>query len=491
MAVARTHVPRYHADRCLPCGACQRRCPVTVFPEQAREPDSLRALVNRSIRFPDPPAGWEGDGVWRPAAPPCRAACPLGQDVPGYVAAIAHGDPLKALAVIRETNPLPSTCGRLCPAGCMDACVRATLDEPVPIRALKRFAVDAERMVEGPVAPAWQRGPERALSVAVVGAGPAGLAAAWGLALKGWQVVIYEAAPEPGGLLRYGVGSFDLPREALRREIGHILELGIRLETQVRIGGRNSLEKLRSKGFSAVVVATGAGVGLGVNLPEWKKLKGTCDVVTFTRKVNTGRVEALDGPAVVLGGNVAGVTAARMALRLGADPVYLALPRTKAEAQDPRRFEQAEREGVRILEETTVVSLSGGQVLEEVGLAPLRLTRPDGSGRRRIVGPRRSKAWTVRARVFVSSGPRVVGADWLNGAFVRTGPLGNLLAGPDGHTLGPEWLFGAGEVVTGPKTVVEAVASGVRAAARVDAYLERLEEGGQEASRRGHVEGND
>ncbi len=473
MAVARTHVPRYNPDRCMPCGTCTRHCPATVFPEQLQEPDSLRALVPKKVRFPSAPA--DSEKPWRADVPPCQAACPLGQDVSGYVSAIARGDAAAALEIIRRDNPLPSTCGRLCPAGCMDACVRASIDQSVNIRSLKRHAVDD---ADDPDKAAWTKPEPRSLSVAVIGSGPAGLGAAWKLALAGWQVAIFESDEKAGGLLRYGVGRFDLPEDVLDREIAHILDLGIKLNTSTPMKGKKSLERLHDKGFAAVIVCTGAQLGLGLPLAEWKKVKGTCDVVNFTRKARTGQVTSLEGPAVITGSSVAAVTAARTAVRLGASPVTLVMSRSRAEAPaGARNLTRAEAEGVRILEQTAVVGLDGRDSIESVELAPLRLTDPNQVHRRRVRGPITSKKWTEPANYLVAAGPRMVKTQWMSSPPVGIGPLGNIMCKKGSHQIGPQWLFGAGEAVTGPKTVVEAVASGIAAAAEVNTFLSGLEAG--------------
>ncbi len=479
MAVARTHVPRYNPDRCMPCGTCTRHCPATVFPHQLQEADSLRAIVPRMVDFPKAPEG--SQEPWRADVPPCQAACPLGQDVSGYVSAIARGDENLALEIIRRDNPLPSTCGRLCPAGCMDACVRASIDESVNIRSLKRFAVD---QADNPDDPAWPKPEPRALSVAVIGSGPAGLAGAWKLALSGWQVAIYEADEKPGGLLRYGVGRFDLDEEVLDNEIGHILQLGVRLHTSSPVKGKRGIERLLDKGFSAVLVCTGAQLGLGLPIPEWKTVKGTCDVVNFTRKAKTGMVTKMDGPTLVTGSTVAAVTAARTAVRLGSEPVTLVMSRNRSEAPaGARNLSRAEAEGVRILDETMVTGLEGTGSLDAVHLAPVRLTHPDKVRRRRVSGPMKSKQWTEPAKYLVAAGPRLVKTQWMNGTPVQVGPMGNILCRPGSHRIGPQWLFGAGEAVTGPKTVVEALASGIAAAREIDAYLSRLAQQGRDSER--------
>lgn len=419
MAVARTHRPVWNREACLPCGACTRRCPSRVFPEQAEEPDSLRGRVARKM------------GPRLLEVPPCQTACPLGQDVPAYVAAVAAGAYPQALEAVLQTNPFPAVCGRLCHHPCQRACVRGKLDTPVRIRALKRLA---EERARADVAPA--RPPERGGRVTVIGAGPAGLSAAWALRRRGRRVTVIDSAPAPGGLLRWAVPGFHLPHEALQADIERILASGVALRTDEPVEGRDGLERLRAEGADALVVATGAGQGRKLEIPGEDRA-GCWDAVSFARSYRDGQGPALSGAAVIAGGGYLGAAVARMAIRAGAGPVYL-LPGTS------RRVASAEPEGVGMAEEEGVEVVLGTRPLEARGDEHLQA----------VVCTTRDGEREIEAGLLVAARERAPLRDWK----------------PE---LDPDrGVFGAGEAVTGPRNLVGAVARGVKVAGEVDRYLE-------------------
>jgi NADPH-dependent glutamate synthase beta subunit-like oxidoreductase len=458
-AIVRTHHPIWRAERCLPCRTCTRRCPTTVFPEQALEPDSLRGRVAREVDFPP----------GRPDVPPCRAACPIGQDVPGYTTALARGDFAQALAVIAKTNPLPAVCARLCLHACMHACVRAGLDAPVEIRALKRAALE-----HGGPRPVARPAAERDGRVVVVGAGPAGLSAAFALRRNGWQIELLEAEPEPGGLLRWAVPAFELPRSALAAEIEAVLAAGIALRLGARVGSAAELEGLLRSGARAVLLATGAGRGLRLGIPG-EELAGAEDGVGFARRHADGRGPRLEGPLVVSGAGLVAVAAARLAVRAGARPVRLVQARPGAEAPLPELLALAAEEGVELVTERRPVELLGaaGRV-RAVRLAPVRLGPADGVGRRWPVsaGEAQGSVLELEARTFVAAEGRAPDLGWLAGApGLRVGPLGHLEVERGGYATGLPGVFACGEVMTGPRNAIEAIATGIRAAAAVERYL--------------------
>jgi glutamate synthase (NADPH/NADH) small chain len=446
-----------------------------VFVEQAEEKDSLRGRVAREVHFPASGAGCDADtpiAECKPHVAPCRAACPLGQDVPGYVKAIAEGNPARALEIIRRTNPFPAVCGRLCPASCMRACVRHTLDEGVHIRALKRFAADAALHDVNAFGKKASAGDKK---VAVIGGGPAGLSAAWSLARAGWKVEVFESAAKPGGLLWRACADFDLPKVILQKEIDAITALGVTLHLEKPIHGRRPLARLHESGFDAVIVASGASRALGLDLDGWGRIQGTWDVVSFAAAINDNTLENMEGPVVVSGGGPAAISAARMARRACRQAVYLVLPRAERETPAPAgSLERARREGVTILAEQKVIGMHGNPALEGVKIAPQRLSFPGPTNKRTSLGVQHKKAQTYHARHVVGAALRLGDTEWLNGEPVVVGPLGNLIS-PDGtHNLGPAWLFGAGEALTGAKTVVEAIATGLSAARQAARYLTSL-----------------
>jgi NADPH-dependent glutamate synthase beta subunit-like oxidoreductase len=386
--------------------------------------------------------------------------------VPGYIHALSVGDFDRALGIILQTNPLPSVCGYLCVRPCMHACVRGVLDRPVQIRALK---LAASRVV-GQVTqePAGGLGGR----VAVVGSGPAGLSAAFFLRKSGHEVDVYEAGERPGGLLRYAVGSFDLPEEALDLDIQRILATGVRILTSHPVEPASGPGSLLAGGARAVILALGNPTGSGLDIPG-EELLGCRDALSFAREYRDGQGERIDGPVVVAGSGHMAVAVARMAVRAGARPVHLLMRRSRGEAPaGADALRMAGEEGVRLHEETWPVELFGEQRLRAVRCLPMFYGPADKSGRRWPAGGlfadlRGSRE--IPARVFVAAEDREPDKKSLGDL---AGPLGTLLVDSDSLMTSIEGVFGAGEVMTGARNVVAALASGMRAAECVEAYLQ-------------------
>ncbi|MBW1809855.1 MAG: FAD-dependent oxidoreductase [Deltaproteobacteria bacterium] len=243
MAIIRTHRPVWNRQLCIPCGACSRRCPASVFTELADEQDSLRGRVARLKSLPKNRAN----------QPPCQRACPLGQDVPGYVQAVAQGDIERAYQLVIETNPLPSVCGRVCSHPCMQACVRSKLDQAVEIRTLKRVICENSKERQSPA-------PEKMRSekVVVIGAGPAGLSASYFLARSGYSVDLYEAKQSAGGRLRAAALSDELPADVIESDIELVRSSGVKIQIGSPIQTAAQIDELLAN-FGAVVLAVGAG----------------------------------------------------------------------------------------------------------------------------------------------------------------------------------------------------------------------------------------
>jgi NADPH-dependent glutamate synthase beta subunit-like oxidoreductase len=455
MAIVRTHRPVWTAEKCLSCDACRHKCAETVFCELGEEPDSLRGRVSREVTFPP------GSLV----VPPCRAACHLGQDVPGYLHAIASGDFDRALEIILQNNPMPSVCGYLCVRPCVHACVRGTLDHPVRIRALK---LAASQVGSRPI-----RAPGRELEdrVAVVGSGPAGLSAAFFLRRSGYQVEVYESGDLPGGLLGRAVPAFDLLGEALEKDIQRIMAAGVRVLTSHRVDLRTGPASLLAGGARAVILALGCPVGCRLGLPG-EDLDGCHEAVSFAREHKDGQGAAIEGPAVVAGSGHMALAVARMAVRAGARPVHLLMRRSRREAPaDPDRLRMAEEEGVQVHEETRPVELIGQGRLEAVRCLPVVYGPVDNSGRRWPVAglvPNPGTGREMPAKVFIAAEDREPDAESLADL---AGFLGTLRADSESMMTPVAGVFGAGEVVTGSRNLVASLASGMRAAECVEAYL--------------------
>jgi NADPH-dependent glutamate synthase beta subunit-like oxidoreductase len=453
MGNGRTHRPELDPQKCRACGGCTWRCPATALPSLRAEKGSLRGALYAARPYPGAPAD----------KPPCAMACPLGQDVPGYVSAVARGDLEAAARIIRSTNALPSACGRLCLAACMRACSRAALDEGVDIRGLKRHATDAVQAAPRP------RPAETKWRVAVIGAGPSGLAAAHRLAELGAAVTVLEAGSVAGGMLADTVPAFVMPAEPLAADVAAIAASGVSIRTGVRVGDDVAIEALE-RDFDAVLVATGARRGVLPDLPG-RELAGVHDAVAFCRGARGEEAARLTGAVVVLGGGQAALQTARLALRLGATSAKVVhpAPRTMWPAGE-EAIRAAEAEGVEILPARRAVSIEGsGGAVAAVAIQPVKAGVADAVGRVPLAGSGGSQTLAAAA-VIAAADRRPDPNDRLALEGVRRGVLGGLVVDAS-YRLGRARWYAAGEAATGAATVVDSMATGRRAAEAMIADL--------------------
>ncbi len=294
--------------------------------------------ITRSVSRPV-----SGDEALRP---PCEVACPIHTDVQRYVQLVAEGKPAAALAVVRETNPLPQVIGRICAHPCEDSCRRGQVDEPVAICNLKRAASDgAAAAGEVPPPPEPQYGDKR---VAVIGSGPSGLAAAHDLALMGIRSVIFEKQPEPGGFLRTGILEYRLPKEILDQDIAYITGMGVEIKTGVSVGSDVTLPQLREE-FDAVLIAVGLSRSRPLPIPG-ADLEGVLLAVPFLEDVNAGREVKLGEEIIVIGGGNVAIDVARSARRLSGGKVTMVCLEADHEMPaHPWEIEDAVSEGIEII----------------------------------------------------------------------------------------------------------------------------------------------
>ncbi len=392
--------------------------------------------------------------------PPCREACPAGINVSRYVRCIREGNFSEALAVIRERIPFPSVCGYACYAPCEKRCAAQQFGDSIAIRTLKRAA--AEMGGEE-----WKKNlkiaPSTGKRIAVVGSGPSGLTAAYFLATLGHGVTVFEACDEPGGMLRVGIPRYRLPRNVVDREIDYIKEVGVEIRTGSKV---DDVDGLLKNGFDAVFVACGAPKGANLGIPG-DNSPGVMIGISFLKKVNSSQeVKVGDRVAIIGGGNTA-VDTARCARRLGAKEVTLYYRRSEEEMTANRdEIEAAIEEGVRIELLTAPVKIESEGDTLKVTFTRMKLGKLDASGRRSPIPIEGSEFTREFDTVIASVGqvPDVPGS--ISGDKNKPLPV-------DGNTLATdkEGIFAGGDVVSGPASIIEAIAHGRRAASSIDKYL--------------------
>ena len=398
---------------------------------------------------------------------PCVSQCPAGVDIPGYVALVAEGRYGDAVRLIRKDNPLPAVCGLICEHPCEVRCRRTMVDDPVNIRGLKRFAVDHAGDVPLPV-PAVATGKK----VAVIGGGPGEISAAYYLTIIGHQVTIFEQRKKLGGMLRYGIPNYRLPREELDREISHLLSLGIHVKTEVTVGEDPNIADLREE-YDAVYIAIGAHIDRKIGI-EGEEAQGVISAVELLREIGDDEMPDFTGKEIVVigGGNVA-MDVARSAVRLGAKRVRIAYRRRRVDMTAmEEEIEGAIEEGCELLDLHAPLRIE----VDDSGRAAALWVQPQ------IIGPMKhgrpipmiSEKTPVRLAcdiVIVAIGQGIESKEFeKQGIPVKRGVI-EAMSWSGVKTKDITGVFAGGDCVTGPATVIRAIAAGKVAAANIDEFL--------------------
>ncbi len=400
---------------------------------------------------------------------PCTHACPNSVNAHGYVAMIAQGKYQEALEVITRTLPLPGVLGRICPHPCETDCRRNEVDEPISICSLKRFAADQADIDDLPLVDIERRDE----NIAVIGAGPAGLTAAYFLAKDGFKVTIFEALPVAGGMLRVGIPDYRLPPDVLEKEIKWITRFGVEIKFNTALGRDITVDGLLNDGYKAVYLAIGCHANMKLNIPN-EDVDGVIPGVKFLRDVSLGDTTALKGNVIIVGGGDVAIDAARSALRLGADTVSILYRRTRAEM--PAREEEIEdalEEGVEIqflMAPMAVVERDG----KAVGLKciKMKLGEPDKSGRRRPV-PIEGSEFVVDTDVIIPAiGQKTDTAFLKDTTDIEFDRWNNIKVDPISFQTTKEGVFAGGDAQTGAWIAIGAVAAGKEAAISIKRYLD-------------------
>lgn len=450
------------------CGLClveiagmnkpARACAVTPWEGMEVQTTSPRIEESRSMNLGMLLSDHRGD-----CRPPCHLACPANQDCQAYIGMIADGQFDEAFRRIMEDNPLPGSIGRVCPHPCEDACRRKLLEGPLSLMQLKRFAEEASGARFVP-----ETEPETGKTVAVIGAGPAGLAAAYFLARKGYKVTVYEQMPLPGGMLRYGIPAYRLSKDVVDREVDRIKDLGVTFRFDTKLGKDITLQTLRTA-HDAVFVGVGAwqSVSLGC---EGDALPGVIGGIEFLQAVASGQPPRLGNRVAVVGGGNTAMDAVRTAIRLGVEEVHLIYRRTRDEMPaENLEIEEAEEEGVLfdfLVTPQSIIEKEGRAV--GIRLSQMRLGEPDASGRRR---PEPTGQITEERfdTIIAAIGQKVrpEGIDALEKTRWNT-----IVADPATCMTNMEGVFAGGDAVNdGPGIAITAIGHGKNAAKTIDGYL--------------------
>jgi NADPH-dependent glutamate synthase beta subunit-like oxidoreductase len=441
--VTRSHLPWF----CTTCGRCEDACPNGI-----KILDLVRYVRSRSPAIPE--------------SAPCVEACPVHIDIPEYVRLIAEGKRDEAYGVIRQKVPFPAILGRVCTRFCEEKCRRKEVNGAVSICALKRYAADCRDRTGEQVRTA---APGTGKKVAVVGAGPAGLTAAFYLRQKGHEVTLFEEREEAGGMMRFSIPAYRLPPDVLRREIQDVLDAGIELRTGKRLGRDFDLASLKND-YAAVFVSTGAQLSRRISLLG-ADLDGVLWGLDFLFAVKENRVTTVKNKVVVIGGGNVAIDVALTALRLGAERVVLACLET-FEKMPANRWEidQAVEEGI-----TIMTSWGPERVIGTGSVSAVELVRCtsafDEEGKFNPIYDTDTKTTIDTSQVILAVGQ----ASDLSFNSRETEPIpveaGLLAADPDTQATGIEGVFAGGDVAKAPGTIIEAIAAGRKAASAIDIYL--------------------
>ena len=456
---------RYVKTNCTGCSDCTKVCPVDAPNEWDVQTKMRKAIY---ISFPQAvPVRYAIDKKDRG---PCVQTCPAGINIQGFVALIKVGKYQEALNLIMEKMPLPGTLGRICPAPCETQCRRQEVDSPLAICQLKRFAADQVNWNALPVPTIEIK--DESEKVAIIGAGPAGLSAAYFLAKKGYHPTIFEKAPFAGGMLRFGIPDYRLPPAILEQEINYIKKLGVDIQLNANIGKERPVASLFNEGFKAVYLATGAQKSRKMNI-ENEDAEGVMHGIDYLGLLNLKQPVKTGKKVVVVGGGDVAIDAAREALRQGASEVKMVYRRSRDEMPAVKHeIQSAEEEGIKIelLVNPIAVLTAGGKV---TGLRCIKMAlgEPDESGRRRPV-PVEGSEFDIECDMMIPAIGQQVNTSFLEGTKgVELTRWGTVAADAVTYQTSYPGIFAGGDMFTGPSIAVEAVAAGNEASVSIEKYL--------------------
>ena len=480
------YVAKVEPENCVACGRCVEVCPAGAVKLGQKLCTKDGPVEYPRQELPDEtrwgPEKWTIDyrdknriNCYDTGTSPCKTACPAHIAVQGYLKLAAQGKYREALQLIKRENPFPAVCGRICNRRCEDACTRGTVDQAVAIDEVKRFIAQQDlnaerRFIPDRVVPKLLGGFEE--KIAIIGAGPAGLSCAYYLAEKGYKPTVFEKNEKPGGMLRYGVPSFKLEKDVIDAEIDIIRQLGVEIKCGVEVGKDVTLDELRSQGYKAFYIAIGCQGGRKANIPG-EDAEGVMTAVDFLRTVGGDESYPVQGKAVVVGGGNVAIDVARTAVRCGAESVkmFCLEPRDRMPASE-EEIEDAAADGV---------TLDCGWGPKEIRVENGKVTGVvfkkcisvwDAEGR---FNPAYDENDTITVdcdRVFLSIGQSIIWGDLLKGSKVKLGRGQGAEADKLTYQTAQPDIFVGGDVYTGPKFAIDAIAAGKEAAVSLHRFVQ-------------------
>ena len=476
-----------HVDKenCVACGKC-----VEVCPAGAAKLGQKLCTKNGPVEYPKHelpddnhwgPDKWDEDyrdnnmkNCYDSGTAPCKTACPAHIAVQGYIKMAAEGRYLDALKLIKQDNPFPAVCGSICNRRCEDACTRGTIDSPVAIDEIKRFIAEQELNAETRYVPARRTyrasTEDYAEHIAVIGAGPAGMSCAYYLANMGYPVTVFEKNPVPGGMLTLGIPNFRLEKDVVNAEIEVLREMGVEFKCGVEVGKDVTLDELRAQGYKGFFLGIGAQKSSALRIPG-EELEGVFGGVEFMREVNLGNKPAIgDKVAVIGGGNVA-MDVCRTAVRLGAKETYVVYRRSEDEMPaDKMEVAEAKEEGVKFLFLNSPAEIIGedGKV-KALKVEVMELGEPDEKGRRKPVGT--GKFETIEVSAVIGAIGQKVDLGGIAPEGMTFNKNGTIIADAVTLQTAQPDVFVGGDVYTGPKFAIDAIAAGREAAISLHRYV--------------------
>ena len=457
-------------NKCVACGQCVENCQTNAL-KLGQKCSTVDPKISDAYHS-DKEIPWDSKSynvnyrtnrtdVMPSGTAPCKAACPAHIPVQGYLKLAGEGRYTEALELIKKENPFPAVCGRICNKPCEAACSRASIDDAVAIDDVKKFIAEKDLDAKTRFVPKLlnQIGRKYEEKIAVIGAGPAGLSCAYYLAVKGYPVTVYEKEKELGGMLTLGIPSFRLEKDVIKAEIKVLKDLGVKFKTGVEVGKDITLDKLRKDGFKAIYLAVGASKGAKVGCPG-DDLDGVFTGIDFLREVNLGNKPAIGKAVAVIGGGNVAIDVARAAVRLGANTTIVYRRDRDAMPAADDEIEEAIEEGVKFKFLAAPAEITGeGKAAElKVEIMELKDGKPVGTG----------EFETMKVSAVISAIGQKIDLEGIEG--INTGAKGTVLVDEYGRT-NVEDVFAGGDLVTGPKFAIDAIAAGKEASISIHRYV--------------------